>query len=47
MEAKAIATISALPIPDILKDSILIAIMQGKRLFEEINKKHPEILGEK
>lgn len=46
MEAKALAVFSAFPTPDTLKDSILIAIVRGKRLFEEINKKHPEIFGE-
>lgn len=47
MEARAIAVASALPVPDVLKDSISIAIARGKRLFEEINKRHPEIFGEK
>lgn len=47
MEARALAITSVFPIPEMLKDSITIAISRGRRLFEEITKKHPEIFKEK
>ncbi|MCX8170176.1 MAG: hypothetical protein N3D72_03700, partial [Candidatus Methanomethyliaceae archaeon] len=47
VEAKALAIASALPLPEVLKDSITIAILRGRRLFEEISKKYPEIVQEK
>ncbi|MCS7098035.1 MAG: 50S ribosomal protein L10 [Candidatus Methanomethyliaceae archaeon] len=47
MEARTLAIVSALPIPEILKDSVTIAILRGRRLFEEITKKYPEVVQEK
>jgi len=44
VNAKTVATKIIAPIPDVMREVLPLAVIQSKRLLDEISKKHPEIL---